>query len=1049
MTVLPRQSLRRGLLVAVGTLLAVAAAIALIMGIFSYRVVHDRSARDRGDAVTRDFQEKLNMFSVGWEEFLMRERTRLEFSRLLENPLGRWDRLRAYLAALSDSPFYAGLAICNAEGRLLFRHGPASECLQPDDRAQTGRTYHYIEGATGELFVELDTHLWLGQDGMGTMHMALPLDHAFLRQQAHSGTELFIEHRGRIIASSRGESGLSRALPGYIGPLNRAGARIEQRRVGFPESGEVPHLLIQMEIDPPFSVRESIAIGLALFAIIALLVALVLRRWIERLLPRIESLSEAARLYARTGKPGHELDQLLQRSAGREGDELGSVALAIIDMVAVLNMREYERAHAQRQLLENERRFREVAEAAGEFIWEIDGHHVYTYLSAGATSVFGRPVAEIIGHSVYDFVPESEHEGLRHRAVAQARTGAPLRHFPMTIVRPDGCLHHLAFSGLPVDPVDGLYTGSYHGVAEDVTELRRSQEQLLLAERVFENSAQAILITDPAGRIVSVNPAFTAITGYTVAEAVGENPRKFASGRHDASFYSAMWLELKNRNSWAGEVWDRRKNGEVFPKWLTIDAVHDATSGEISHYVGIFSDISEQKENEARIEHLAYHDALTGLPNRYALNARLHQSVADARRNGTYLALMFMDLDRFKTVNDSLGHDIGDQLLVTVARRIRNVLRESDTVARLGGDEFVIVVPGIATPEDAARVAEKVITEVGMPMVLAGHSLHTSPSIGIGLFPGDGGSVETLMKNADAAMYYAKQHGRNTFRFFTANMNAAASERLLFETQLFHALDRREFYLAFQPQVEIQTGLVVGVEALVRWRHPDHGEILPERFIQIAEEIGMIGPLGAWVLEAACREAMTWRGRGAALRIAVNLSVHQVEDRRLPETVAAILGRTGLPPERLELEVTESAMMLHPEEAVESLRMLAGMGVHLAIDDFGTGYSSLAYLKRLPNSRLKIDRSFIMDLESDANDVAITEGIIALARSLGLAVTAEGIETPAQLGMLRSFGCGEGQGYLFSKPLGHEELVAFFADAGGNDISPGLMAERLDTRHLH
>jgi diguanylate cyclase (GGDEF)-like protein len=409
---------------------------------------------------------------------------------------------------------------------------------------------------------------------------------------------------------------------------------------------------------------------------------------------------------------------------------------------------------------------------------------------------------------------------------------------------------------------------------------------------------------------------------------------------------------------------------------------------------------------------------------------------------------MFIDLDRFKTVNDSLGHDVGDQLLIAVARRIRAALRESDTVARLGGDEFVIVVPGIAGPEDAARVAAKIVAEVGEPLVLAGHSLHTSPSIGIGIFPTDGNCADTLMKNADAAMYFAKQHGRNSFHFFTADMDVTANERLQLETQMHQALDRQEFFLVFQPQVEILTGRVVGVEALVRWRHPDRGEIQPERFIPIAEETGLIIPLGAWVLEDACRQAMAWRNGASSLRIAVNLSVHQLKDRNLVTHVAATLAKTGLPPERLELEITESAMMEHPEAAVDMLRSLAALGVHLAIDDFGIGYSSLSYLKRIPNSRLKIDRSFVMDLETDANDIAITEGIIVLARSLGLPVLAEGIETSAQLDMLKSLGCGEGQGFLFSRPLSADALREFLANGGtqrdtGTELPPPL------PKHLH
>jgi diguanylate cyclase (GGDEF)-like protein/PAS domain S-box-containing protein len=1041
----PRRSLRRSALLTVGAALLAAAAIALLIAVTTYQAAFDRSARDRSAAIMRDFEDKLQNIQHGWDENMMREKTRLEFSRLLEEPAGRWDRLRAYLATLSDSPVFAGMSICAGDGRLLFRQGPASACLGPDTRT-VSRPHHYVVDANGSLFLEMDAPVWLGPDGMGSMHLTMPLDHAFLWRNSFPDTDLFIEWQGRILASSAGETGVQRGLPGFAGRIDRDGRRYEQRQIALQtDQPDAPRLLVQTRITPPFSVAEAAGVGIGTFIVIAVLLGATLRGWLARLLPRVESLAQAARLYADEGRPSDEIDRMLQSAAGKDEDEISQVAVATINMVAALSLRDRLRAEAEAELREAERRFREVAEFAGTFVWEIDRQQVLTYVSDGAEGVFGAPAARLRGSYFLDHVPHDEHAIFMKRVTKTALAGEPFRRFDVTILDATGRRHRVAFSGTPVIGHDGRRTGAYRGIAEDVTQRRIDAENLRLAEKVFENSAQAILVTDAQARIVSVNPAFTEITGYRADEAIGENPRKFASGRHDAAFYDAMWGSLKKHGIWAGEVWDRRKNGAVYPKWLTINAVQDGENGEVTHYVAIFSDITEQKESAARIEHLAYHDPLTGLPNRYALNAHLAQSLADSRRNGTQLAVMFIDLDRFKNINDSLGHDIGDQLLVAVARRIRGALRESDTVARLGGDEFVVVVPGIVGPEDAARVAEKIVVEVGAPLVLAGHTLHTSPSIGIGMFPTDGGGVQTLMKNADAAMYHAKQHGRNGFRFFTADMNAAASERLLFETQLHHALDRHEFFLVFQPQVEIVSGRVVGVEALVRWRHPDRGVILPERFIHIAEEIGLIVPLGVWVLEEACRQAMLWDAGASGLRVAVNVSVHQLEDRHLAAQVAATLAKTGLPAGRLELEITESAVMRHPEAAIEMLRSLAALGVRLAIDDFGTGYSSLAYLKRLPNSRLKIDRSFVMDLESDPNDVAITEGIIALARSLGLAVTAEGIETATQLDMLKRFGCGEGQGFLFSRPLSAEALHEFVATG----VAPEIASRLATAGHTH
>lgn len=1023
----PRRSLRRDAAITVGTVLAVAALIAVAVAAFMYQMLRERSADDTGAAVVRYFEDRLRGTRHEHETQLMRDKTRLEFSRLLEEPAGRWDRLRAYLASMSDSPLYAGMTICDSGGRMLFRQGPDIPCDDyPHPTVSADDPRHYVSDAAGQLFMELDTPIWLGPDGMGKMHLTMPLDHAFLRRAAFPDTELFLEWQSHIVASSRGESALALARAGYSGSFERAGERFEQRRIVMPGSSEAPWLVMQTRIPSPFSMAESIWTGVIVFAVVALLLILALRDWLARLLPRIESLARGARLYAVDGRSSAALEDLLDKVAAAGNDELADVAGATGDMVRALALRERQRRSAEHQLRQSEQFFRDVAASAGEFVWEVDVRGFYVHLSEPAGAVFGRPVDRIVGRHAYDFIPPSEHATITQHSKMHLRNGEPYRRFLIPILRPDGEWRWLAFSGMPIRDEHGVATGSYRGTAEDVTDRRRTEEELLLAEKVFAHSNQAILITDAKATILTVNPAFTEITGYAAEEAVGKNPAVFASGRHDAAFYAAMWAELKRSGAWAGEIWDRRKNGEVFPKWVSINAVCERDSGDVSHYVAIFSDITERKENEARIEHLAYHDPLTGLLNRFALQARLMQSLADARRNETRVALMFIDLDRFKTINDSLGHDVGDQLLIAVARRIGAALRESDTVARLGGDEFVIVVPGADSPEAVARVAEKIIERINEPLALAGHTLHTSPSIGIGMFPDDGSNAETLMKNADIAMYYAKQHGRNTYRFFAADMNAVASERLLLETQLRAALERNEFSLVFQPQLDLASGTLIGIEALARWHHPDRGLVMPEKFIPLAEETGLIVPLGAWVIETACRQAAAWSAAGMPpLRMSVNLSAHQLRDRSLVAHVAGTLERTGLPADRLELEITESAMVANSEQSIEVLRRLHNLGVRLAVDDFGAGFSSLAYLKRLPIGRLKIDRSFVMDMEHSANDVAIANGIVALANTMGLSVIAEGIETPAQLEILKSFGCSEGQGFLFSRPVTAAELAVF------------------------
>lgn len=1013
------QSLRRAAGLQIARALALAALVAVAIATLIYQTTYERRAWEQEQRVVAEYRERLAAVEREWLEHLVRERSRLEYSRLLEDPAHRWDRLRSYLVALSDSPLFAGLGLCDARGRQLFRQGQASDCHPAERR--------YVADADGNLFVELDIDIWLGPAGNGTMHLARPLDHAFLRGLSFPDTELFIEWQDRVVASSAGESGLARGLAGQHGRLDRNGQRYQQGVIDFPSSAQAPRLLIQTRIVPPFSVAESVGLGLVVFAVLALLLWLTQRGWLARLLSRIDTLGMAAYRFAADGHASPALEALLrQADAGRQ-DELSAVTQAMRDMIAALAEREQRQLAAENLLRESEQRFREVAEFSGEFVWEVDRDQKVVFMSAGAGEVFGRPVDELIGSDFLEFVAPEERVSLMEVIRPKALAGEPFRRVETTVMRPDGGRRVLQYSGTPVVGADGRRTGSYRGLVIDVTRQYRDQENLRLAEKVFDHSAQGIMITDAATRIVAVNPAFTEITGYSTEEAVGATPGKFSSGRHEPAFYQTMWRTLLDTGAWAGEIWDRRKNGEIYPKWLTINAVEDPDTRSVTHYVGIFSDITEQKQNEARITHLAYRDPLTGLANRFSLHGQLAQSLAEARRNAGRLAVMFIDLDRFKVINDSLGHDVGDQLLVTVARRLRGLLRESDLVARLGGDEFVIVLPGIAGPEDAARVAEKVVAAVGEPLTLAGHSLRTSPSIGIGIYPEDGQDADTLLKNADAAMYHAKRHGRNNFRFFTADMNAAATERLLLETQLHHALEREEFVLMYQPQIDIASGGVVGVEALVRWRHPERGLIAPDQFIPIAEDTGLIVPLGAWVLDEACRQLVTWGEAASGLRVAVNLSVHQFRDTQLVERVAMTLARTGLAASRLELEITESAVMDNPEQAVETLHALAGQGVKLAIDDFGTGYSSLGYLKRLPTGRLKIDRSFVMDLEHDLNDFAITNAVIALARSLGLAVTAEGIETPVQLEMLRKAGCDEGQGYLISRPLRAEDLHAFLA----------------------
>ncbi len=567
-------------------------------------------------------------------------------------------------------------------------------------------------------------------------------------------------------------------------------------------------------------------------------------------------------------------------------------------------------------------------------------------------------------------------------------------------------------------------------IVEDLTEQHAAEAQLLLAKKVFEVNSEAIMITDADNRIVSANAAFQAITGYSEGEVRGRDPRFMGSGRHDRAFFDSMWAALKADGHWAGEIWDKRKDGSIYPKWLRIDVIRDE-KGKVTHHVAIFSDITERKATEERVRFLAHHDALTGLPNRLTLSLHLDHALSQARRENARLGVMFIDLDNFKRINDTLGHHIGDLLLCEVARRIRSAVRESDIVARIGGDEFVMVIERGQLPGDAATVAQKIIEKVSQPFVFDCHELHTSPSIGICVFPEDGGDIDTLMKNADTAMYHAKSLGRNNYQFYAAEMNAAAVQRLQLESRLRAAVaGRTEFVLHYQPQVDVTAGRTDGFEALIRWQPVGLPPVPPGEFIPVAEEIGLITQIGEWVLREPCRQARAWLAAGVPFRrVSVNISPQQFRQRHFPALVAMILGEAGLPPACLELEITEGTVMDSAENAVSILNELKALGVGLAIDDFGTGYSSLAYLKRFPIDRLKIDRSFVMDIEVDSSDAAIATAVIALAHSLGLSVVAEGVETPGQLEFLCRHGCDSIQGFLLQRPVAAPEAAKFCQSA--------------------
>ena len=559
-----------------------------------------------------------------------------------------------------------------------------------------------------------------------------------------------------------------------------------------------------------------------------------------------------------------------------------------------------------------------------------------------------------------------------------------------------------------------------------IVERSKAQQKLRLSAKVFDSTAEGVLVVDAGFRVAAVNRAFTQITGYSETELLGSEVNVLRSSCHDDAFYQSIWIELQRTGCWRGELTNRRKSGEIYPVWLTISSLLDE-QGRFSHFVAVFSDITAIKQSEEKLDFLAHHDPLTALPNRLLFDKRLELALVRARRAGRKLAVLFMDLDRFKGVNDSLGHPVGDALLQSLAKEVRAVLRGEDMMARIGGDEFVVLLEDLASVGDIMHVLNRLMDVFATPIRAGSHELYVTLSIGISVYPTDGTAAYELVRNADAAMYLAKTEGRNTYRFYNPEITAQALERLRIETDLRKALSEGRLSLHFQPQIELESGRLLGAEVLARWMHDDLGAISPCRFIPVAEESGLIGTLGAFVLNCACRQLRLWRDAGFELPgISVNLSVAQLERQNVAAEVESALLASGLTGGDLELEITESVIMRHTDRAIDMLNRLRSLGVHLAIDDFGSGFSSLNYLKRLPIQTLKIDRSFINNIGLETNDEAIVRAVLALSANLNLRVVAEGVETEQQAEFLQQAGCQDAQGFLYSQPLPAEAFAARF-----------------------
>lgn len=711
------------------------------------------------------------------------------------------------------------------------------------------------------------------------------------------------------------------------------------------------------------------------------------------------------------------------------GKKLGAVAI-MRDVTEILER--------NRALRESETLFQTLARVAPAGIFRTDKFGGITYVNQRGLEIAGLTHEEAQGGGWVRNLHPDDRETIsaawKNAFDQRINFSAEYR-----FLHPDGKVIWVKGEG-QVEKDDKDQFLGYVGTVTDITAIKNSEESLRMASTVFENTREGIMVTDSRSRILSVNPAFSEITQYEASEVIGKTPKLLESGRHGTQFFQAMWQSLETEGYWQSEIWNRRKNGDIYPQLLSISVIRDR-HGEIMNYVGIFADITQIKASEARLEFLAHHDPLTSLPNRLRLLSNLDHAIQVAQREHRQIALLMLDLDRFKDVNDTFGHLAGDELLQHTAKRLTRRLRGADTVARLGGDEFTILLEDINDQADCGKVADSIIKALEAPCKLSNNiEVRIGVSIGISIYPDHGSNALELLQHADAALYQAKSSGKGCYRYFSEHLTKAARDRFSIEARLRQAIIQQQLTLYYQPKIDTATGQITGAEALIRWIDPVEGLIPPVQFISVAEETGLINIIGEWVLREACRQGKAWIDQGLPpLSISVNISANQLHHGDLYENIRAILDETGFPPASLELELTESILMQREKEVLDTLNQIRAAGVILGIDDFGTGYSSLAYLKSFPLDVLKIDRSFVRDIERDQDDRAITATIISMAHNLEMKVVAEGVETPDQLAFLQAHHCDIFQGYLASRPIPALEFEAFIREHQADEYLDKLL----------
>ena len=1014
-----RNPLARQIALRLALALAVMLATTVAIGVWFFVESNQRFQEFHVSQAARHYESSLALRESEWESAAFNLKARLEYSRVLEDAASRQEKLTAFITAQGGVPEFPLIAVFDREDKRVAVFGEGERAV-PAAVFAGGDAGWAFDDADDRLYRVFRQQVWLGGGSNGSLLVYRAIDHAVLSTMAFPETRLFVQWHQRPVASSLGAEGLRVAER----DLASSNPRNRLSLAWSAASPENPRVSIVAEPGTAFSQRElllSLSVGALAFALVTWLI---FGLWATRLVRRVLALGAVHKEFSAAREISPVILESLASVDASRGDELAGLARSLHEMMIGVTAHENQQRIAAAQLRESEERYRFMVEGARVVAWEYSltlGR--FTYVSPQARELLGRDPDDWLSAGFLEARLHPDDAG----RVAEARSGMlssgsgcsldyRLRHADGFYV----WVHHLS-AALP--SMGGQGDGTVRGILLDVSDRKLLEQRLAIAGQVFEKATEGIMVTDAQNRIISVNPAFETITGYVSDEVLGKNPKMLTAGLQAADHYDAMWQALERDGHWAGEVWNRRKSGEPFAQRLSVSIIRDP-AGRIQRYLAMFSDVTTQKRQAEKIEHQAAHDALTGLPNRRLLGDRMGQAIVRAQRHGQRVGVAMLDLDGFKHINDTLGHRIGDLLLIETARRLTHCIRESDTVARVGGDEFMVVLPEISGQNDLQTLAGKILDHVREGYVIEGKDLFVSCSIGLTLYPDDGDNPETLLAHADTAMYRAKTDGKNTYRFFTAEMHEHAVARLHLEEELRRALRDGEFELFYQPVVRIVSGIAVKAEALLRWRHPRRGLVDPAQFIPTAEECGLMLPIGAWVVREAARQAAAWKGQASrGFRIGINLSAQQFQRGNCVALLEESLAAAGADAGQLVIEITESLFIDDQGDACRQLNEISAMGFEVAIDDFGTGYSSLSYLKRFPVDSLKIDQTFVRGIPEDDEDTALVDAIIAMSNGLGLDVIAEGIETDAQRDFLISRGCRYGQGYLFGRAMPAAEFA--------------------------